>query len=98
MNYSILWGTAFSLATSILKAVGLPDRWAFLINLFSGAIYGGFLVTQGKTWKEALNEAIIAVGVSYGVFKTVSKPVRELVSEAASRALTSKKTGGENHG
>lgn len=80
MDTPILLGVAFSLATSIFKALKLPDRYAFAINLIAGAIYAGALICQGSEPKAAAGQAVLAVMVSYTTYKTVGAPIRELVA------------------
>ncbi len=91
MDLSIFWGAAFSIATSIAKSLGLPDKLSFLINLVAGIVYCGILIMQGQPWKQAVVNAVIAVGTSYGVYKTLGAPVRDLINPAAAEL---KKNGG----
>ena len=80
MDSSILWGAAFSMATSILKGLGLPERFAFLVNVVAAGIYFGALVSQGSTTKAAAAATAITLIASYGTYKLISKPVREIVT------------------
>ncbi len=82
MDTSIMWGAAFSLATSIAKAFKMPDRWAFAVNILAALIYGAVLmVYYHEALKQAGLDAAVVLLASYGFYQTVTKPGRQFLEK-----------------